>query len=280
MLLKRLKFTKNLIRIIDVFFSTSNLYINLQSSIIALYNISGEHVSIKLNITSSLLRELQMYKFDSQKLIRAGDNYDGGYIMLYPNDVTDAISIGLGRNISWDKYLSNMGIKVFMFDHTINFFSPKSSNLIFYKKGLSNQKTKKKLLLKDIIQLCNLENSTNVILKIDIEGDEWQSLYETDINLGMFSQIIIEFHGIQEDNQVQLHVLRKLNQNFRIIHVNPNTYSKFNQSNNYLLPDTLEITFIRKDIYSRFQKKNYSHKVFSNDYRLPAISNAFFRIEV
>jgi len=66
------------------------------------------------------------------------------------------------------------------------------------------------------------------VLKMDVEGAEWDSLDSTpqDI-LIQFDQIIIELHGIRilKDLDIKIRVLQKLNENFYLHHIHGNNYA-------------------------------------------------------
>lgn len=86
---------------------------------------------------------------------------------------------------------------------------------------------------------------------MDIEGHEYKwllSLNET--QLKKFKQIAIEFHKINDDGvdvlqSNKIACFEKLNNTHYIIHIHGNNYG--NKTNN--IPNTIEITYIRKDLF-------------------------------
>lgn len=275
---KKIKFIKKFIEFFDKFYVSSNSYVQQQYNIIQTYNyIIEEFKPPNKPATNKILKSLALSKFSLKNLVRFGDLYDGGYLMAMPMNTTHAISIGIGKNISWDYELSLLGIKVLMFDHTIKKPRKLNSNMIFYRKGLGTVSSSKFFTLKEILELEDLKGAKDIILKIDIEGAEWNTLQQSNFDLGVFSEIIIEFHELNHNNLSQLALLEKLRQDFMIIHINPNSYSKFIKLDDYLLPNIIEVTYLRKDIYFSFENSDYSNLVYTSDPRLPAISNSLFK---
>ena len=86
------------------------------------------------------------------------------------------------------------------------------------KKGIAGKDSNNKLLktLEEFIYENGHSNEKNMILKIDVEHWEWNSLIniKEDI-LKQFKYITIEFHFTEEKNETILYynVLKKLNKN-------------------------------------------------------------------
>jgi hypothetical protein len=85
------------------------------------------------------------------------------------------------------------------------------------------------------------EGIKHMLLKMDIEGDEWAILknIEPDL-LSRFTQIVVELHNVHE---AEIAVLQKLHDNFYLGHVHGNNHSGIREG----IPDVIECTFIRKD---------------------------------
>lgn len=87
---------------------------------------------------------------------------------------------------------------------------------------------------------------------MDIEGGEYPwllSLNEEQLN--SFKQIIIEFHGINDDSwntsyKDKIECFKKLSNTHYIIHAHGNNHAKLKDN----MPNVIELTFIRKNIYS------------------------------
>jgi hypothetical protein len=61
-------------------------------------------------------------RIEGAGLVRIGGPNDGGYVMLdtlRPPTVTAAYSLGAGHDVSWDNAVADLGVDVFVYDHTI-----------------------------------------------------------------------------------------------------------------------------------------------------------------
>ena len=98
----------------------------------------------------------------------------------------------------------------------------------------------------------------NIFLKMDIESHEYNWLNELSMSqLNKFKQIVIEFHGINDDSWDIIHsnkikCFQKLASTHYIIHIHGNNYGGL--TNN--IPDTIEVTYIRKDQFDNIPLLN------------------------
>jgi len=196
------------------------------------------------------LNELIVYKFNNK--IRLGNNFDGGYVIGELNGQYDAyFSCGIAEEESFTRdFLKTYLIDnkdTFAFDGTINNYpSNYSSTINFINKNINGH---------------NIENNTNLInesfpynnifMKMDIEGGEYSWISQISENvLYKFKQIVIEFHGINDnswniDLNTKIICLNKLNKTHYIIHAHGNNHSTIKNN----IPDVLELTFVRKDYF-------------------------------
>jgi hypothetical protein len=165
---------------------------------------------------------------------RYGCDNDGGYIMI-ENEVKGglAYSFGIGGNVSWDIEMANHGYTVYQYDHTIENTPVQNKNFIFNKKGISNKIDSKLTTIEDIILKNKHQDETDIVLKCDIEGCEWDAFYQIKDNvLNCFSNILIEFHWFNAlaDDDVFYHkvhnVLEKLSQMFVPYHIHANNFGQ------------------------------------------------------
>jgi hypothetical protein len=202
------------------------------------------------------------------KLIRVGDEFDGGYVchdsILNSKKI---ISIGIGDNDSWETDLVNLNkqVTIYQFDHTIN-YSPSLPNFRkkFFRIGLNNFDVKNKYMT--LTSICNqiaIQADDYNTLKIDIEGNEWKSLKGVSGELfEIFDQIIIEFHDItnmkQSLNSERIKLLETLNKTHQILHLHANNDGQFISINGENLAQTIEVTYLNR--------KNYSFSDFVQSY--------------
>ena len=192
-----------------------------------------------------------------QKLRRIGKRNDGGYIML--DDFTNhkiAYSFGINDNVSWDKEMAKRGLDVYMYDHTIESLPEENEKFHWKKVGITGTYDEKQPNLKTLDMLIKEnghENECGMILKIDIEGSEWDVLKKIDDSvIKQFSQIVIELHGLIETPYEEriAPCLMKLSKYMQLVHVHGNSCSGYAMAHGLVLPDVLECTFANKDEYS------------------------------
>jgi hypothetical protein len=131
--------------------------------------------------------------------IRIGGGNDGGYIV--PNDLEDikyCFSPGVGNISKFEDDLAKKNIKSFLADYSVNPNFIGNPLIDFEKKFLGPITNENYICLKDWINSkINYEMENNLILQIDIEGDEYEVLHSVDIKtLKKFRIILIEFHNM------------------------------------------------------------------------------------
>jgi hypothetical protein len=206
---------------------------------------------------------------------RYGCDNDGGYIMI-ENEVKGglAYSFGIGGNVSWDIEMANHGYTIYQYDHTIENTPVQNKNFIFNKKGISNKIDGKLTTIEDIILKNKHQDETDIILKCDIEGCEWDAFYQIKDNvLNCFSNILIEFHWFNAlaDDDVFYHkvhnVLEKLSQMFVPYHIHANNFSKKSISvNGKVVPAVLELSYVKKN---KYKVKYDSNRTFPTSIDMP-----------
>ena len=194
-------------------------------------------------------------KVIGKKRILIGEKKDGSYILLNDfKNIKIAYSFGIGKNIQFDKYLADKGIDVYMYDHTIHSLPFNNTKFHWKKIGMTGQKNKANKYLKSLKELIienNHSSEENMILKIDIEFAEWESLRDLPSKiLSQFKYILIEYH-FNEDrviNQTLLYynVLKKLYDTHQVFYLHCNNqYLIVNFGNNRFC-QFLEVSYIIK----------------------------------
>jgi len=92
-----------------------------------------------------------------------------------------------------------------------------------------------------------------MILKLDCEGCEWQSLDETSEDvLASFRTIIVEFHWLEKGGKhdLYLRVMQKLLRRFRLMHTHVcNCFGQWRVlGTEFEMPRIIEATFVRSDL--------------------------------
>ncbi len=252
---------------------------------------------------------LKPYDSGFSNLIRIGRNSDGGYVIdkRVINQTNAIISCGLEAEWSFEKEFKrfNKNCKIISFDHTVNtkfwidrifndfkslfllrkiyfnkfylfrfidylnFFN--KNNLHYLKKIVSKKKDKNK----EITITEAIGKYKNVVLKIDIEGDEFKILKDVDKNFNNINLVIIEFHDLQKNLNKIKNFIKKTK--FRNIHINANNYGMVDING---IPQVIEMTLINPKkfkIRNIKVKRNYPLKGldFKNRKRGPNIKVVF-----
>ena len=173
---------------------------------------------------------LKPYHTNLSNLIRLGRKSDGGYVIdkRVINKTNAIITCGLEAEWSFEKQFQkyNKNCKILAFDHTVN------------KKFWAGR------FLKDFIAL--------LLLKIDIEGDEYKVLKDVNKNFKKLNLVIIEFHNIKKNLKKIRNFINQTK--LRNIHINANNYGQVDING---MPQVIEMTLINP---KKFKIKNYKTK--------------------
>ena len=231
-------------------------------------------------------RILKPIFIDNKNLIRLGPNRDGGYIIdkRVIKNIDYIISCGLSDNWDFEKEFLKLNdkVKIIAFDHTVNslfwkkkfisdffnFFLLKKLSiwkinnifkfidyLLFFKDKNAHFRLKlgkKNINNKQINIRKILNNKKNVLLKVDIEGDEYEILNHIKSNSNKINCLIIEFHEVKK-NLRKINNFAKTLKNLKSIHIHGNNVKKID---NHGYPYSIECTFINSKIINIRKKKN------------------------
>jgi len=191
---------------------------------------------------------------------RYGGEKDGSYVFIENlfDESKFVYSYGIGNHsdaVCFDKHAADLGKKVYMYDGSIKELPLQHENFIFKSEYLYEG------ILKDHIDANAHENERDMVLKMDIEGYEY-SVITTDIKLinYHFNQLSIELHSLIEEipegwsiDEPMLSIKKnkyakqdffdKILKYYNIVHIHANNHAPRHVD----FPDSLEITFLRKD---------------------------------
>lgn len=200
-----------------------------------------------------LIKSLQPYQTDKE-LIRLGNKGDGGY--LVPNDLVGiraCFSPGVGALCSFEENCLKYGMKVFLADNSVDGPPIRNEEFNFIKKFVGPITTNDHITMNDWINTNIQENSADLLLQMDIEGDEYYSIINmTETLLKRFRIIIIEFHELHQlankafFNMANI-VFKKILNHHVCVHIHPNNYFKIMNICGIEIPRLAEFTFLRKD---------------------------------
>ena len=170
--------------------------------------------------------------YDENDLIRVGNKNDGGYIISKKSLEKDHFLLSFGMSNEWSfeeeftKYNSLNIVNIY--DHTVdlNFFILRLyksiKRLFYFKSSFKNISTK----IEELVKYLRLNNSSilhyknkisndeyflsknlnecilnanyggKMMLKIDIEGDEFDILQDVNLYSEKIHTLIVEFHGL------------------------------------------------------------------------------------
>ena len=204
-----------------------------------------------------LLRLLRPVKIDEFDKIRVGSEFDGGYVQLDDyKRLSLALSLGIGTNDDWDLATARKGIPVKQFDHTIDRAPSNHSLLEFKCQKISGIKSSDSVTLPELVAQHSDKGPPTIILKIDIEGEEWAVFDHVDnATLARFAQIVCEFHYLHKLHDSQFYdnvcrVFTKLHDLFVVFHVHANNFGSIVNIGNVAIPQTLEVSFANRSCYS------------------------------
>ena len=230
---------------------------NLKEKFFDFFNLYIEKKTSKKDM-SKVLKKLLPYKTEF-KLIRLGNDNDGGY--LIPDDLSNIsynYSAGVGNLTKFEVDLEEKyAITSYMVD--INHIDQKLLPIKckFQKKKIGISTYNEHLSINDWLN----DEDGQIILKMDIEGDEYLALSAiTDQNLDKVRILVLEMHDLRHLRNYSFYrifdeVLSKLQNYFYVCHLHVNNISKVKDIGGYSVPDMLEITLIKKN-----RVKNFSNE--------------------
>ena len=190
-------------------------------------------------------------------LKRIGKKNDGGYVMACPMSREKiAYSIGISDDVSWDKAMSKFGYDIYMYDHTIEGLPEDNNRFHWQKKGITGElenKCEDLLSLEEMLSINGHNHLSGMILKMDVEGYEWDVFNNADLDtLNRFDQIVVELHGLLEfeNKEKILGALERIASTFFTVHVHANNWGDVDYEGNLVMPTMLEVTFVNKNAWN------------------------------
>jgi len=201
---------------------------------------------------SNYLDYFTVYEYNNKK--RLGICSDGGYVIGLLDEKINNYDCYISAGVSTEESFSRDFINMFnmnkynsyAFDGTIkNYPWHYTNDITFIPKNINTFKDNKNTDL----SFC-LTKFKNIFLKMDIESCEYPWLLTLDTNkLNKFKQIVIEFHGINNSCNIKhsdkIECFKKIHETHYIIHIHGNNYGSLTKN----IPDTIEVTYLRKDLF-------------------------------
>jgi hypothetical protein len=205
------------------------------------------------------LNLLKIYYYSNKIRLGCNCNNDANYCDCYEGYVIGEtnrnydcyISAGISEESFSRDFINkyNMNVRnTFAFDGTINNYPRQyTKNIIFYKRNISPYKDSKNATLEYFINKYD-----NIFLKMDIEGAEYPWLkFLSSEQLNKFKQIVIEFHGINDDS-----LGTKLEDKIECLNKLCITHYPIHAETNNSIPDVIEMTYLRKNLFETIPMLN------------------------
>jgi len=190
----------------------------------------------------------------SRELIRVGGYGDGGY--LIPDDLDDieaCFSPGVADVANFESEMANRGIRSYMADYSVEHPPLVNPLFDFEKKYLGDTNNQAFMRLQDWVTRKVGSQIRELLLQMDIEGNEYQVILDTPREtLRQFKIMVIEFHSLDQLLLPQAfnfigQAFTKLLNDFCLVHIHPNNYWAPLTYGEYQIPPAVEITLYRKD---------------------------------
>lgn len=200
--------------------------------------------------------------------VRVGGKWDGSYVMA---DIKSDVCFSYGSNddIKFENGLfERYQTPSFVFDHTIPGITNKPDHITFFKEGI--------FTASDLERQTNEYTGNSALLKMDIEGSEWQVLNESP-DLSKFNQIVCELHfcGLGYTYYPGItNALKNLTEKHTPIHVH-GTRWPINPWLDINFPVVIEVTLIRSELVGDIDMGPYPNELdwdFDEDYKFPECS--------
>jgi hypothetical protein len=225
-----------------------------------------------------LIRELRPLDTD-KSLIRLGPNGDGGY--LVPNDLAGiqaCFSPGVSDSSDFELACANLGMQVFMADHSVDGPATSHENFHFAKKFIGATTSEVFMTMQDWISQTDIDPQSDLLLQIDIEGYEYETfLSMPDALMQRFRIIVVEFHRLhhlwsQPYFRLASSAFRKILQTHSCVHLHPNNCRSSFYFQGIEIPRVMEFTFLRNDRFNRSSRANtFPHALDINNTKNPAL---------
>lgn len=202
----------------------------------------------------TFLRQIQPF-MNGHELIRIGNHGDGGYLL--PDDlrgINGCLSIGCNGEWSFEKELFQYAS---IASHILDLEETKpvdlDKNHVFHSGLLGVKNIGEYINLEKFMEKCNLDSTSELILKMDIESAEYEVLLDASIDtLKKFRIMVVEFHYFSKSlnpdllSSTFIKIFSKLNMIFDIVHFHPNNCDEVFRINKSRMPRVVEMTFHRK----------------------------------
>ena len=199
----------------------------------------------------SLVSQLRPKILEVNMLNRYGSFADGGYVIPIKavNNSKFLISGGIEKNNEFEIELANLGIVGIQIDNSID-TPPKDHKNLTFKRATLGGKSGVSI---DAL-LKSFDSTSQGMLKLDIEGSEYETLSEVE-SFARFTTIIVELHNLFKIVEDQFwedlkSILNNFSKRHSVVFLAPNNCCGFSIIGGVPIPNVLEVTWARNDLVS------------------------------
>lgn len=187
-------------------------------------------------------------------LIRLGPERDGGYVI--PDDLAGieaCFSPGVSGISGFERDCAERGMKVFLADKSVDGPACRHELFTFTKKFVGATTDDDFMTLDDWVTTSLPEDTSDLLLQIDVEGCEYEVFLSTsDALLRRFRIIVVEFHFLdhlwsEPFFRIASRAFDKLLQTHACVHIHPNNGGGVLRMGGLAIPPVMEFTFHRRD---------------------------------
>ncbi len=183
-------------------------------------------------VREALLAELQPVDIPNCRPERFGEPHDGGYVMCA--NLLESVKAGYSYGISgYDQWgcdvARRLGVRVHQYD-CFNLEKPTCAGgvTVFHAECIAPSRSVDEAgRVFDTFEsqfARNGDGAKHVVVKIDVEGAEWQTFLDTPPEVfDRIDQLVVEFHGV--DREHYLAAVRRLKQFFLVGNLHINNYA-------------------------------------------------------
>ena len=242
------------------------------NNLLHIINTEKKYISVKNcyynNDDTCIYKYLCPKKVVGKNLKLFGLKKDGGYALTDDlKNIKIAYSFGVDGEFSFDMHLADNDIDVYMYDPFIKGldFSQYNLNnsqdfknnadyyqkkLHFFKIGITGSKKQNNMkTLQEILNDNGHSNEKDMILKMDVEGSEWDSLNELSEDfLKKFKYITLELHlgNKPSELEIKINVLKKLSKFHQVIFIRFNNAGELIEFGHNKIGSLIEISYMLK----------------------------------
>lgn len=196
------------------------------------------------------------------ELIRLGAPGDGGY--LVPDDlagIAACFSPGVSNASDFELACAQRGMQIYLADYSVDAPAAEHDNFSFLKKFVGATTSDMFITLQDWVDGAAVTPDADLLLQMDIEGYEYETLLSMpDILLKRFRVIVIEFHRLHHlwsrpFFRLAAPAFDKLLQTHSVVHLHPNNCRDSFYMQGIDMPRVMEFTFLHND---RFDSHGYA----------------------